>query len=248
VLVSGAAALILSITGAWAGYHHPPTSDDVPSAQYMNVAPLPGAGTALNSLGDPDGLGAFQVNIPVAYTPRWGYVSAGVFKGDHPHTPGTGFGNGTGILGAAFGNYPSVYVSGLQASEILEESKCLSLQVSVLRENDTTPALAVGVQDLLEKEARMQSLYFVATKTFRAGSRPVYATAGFGGGRFLDGPIGGVSTPLTESLNAALEWDGYQINTGLGWRPGGRKGWFTLLGGYNGRTGLVFGGTAAFKL
>ena len=242
------AMMMLLCNEAAARYHHKPWPDDVPSPQYINVAPLPGAGIALNEQGDPDGLGAFQINIPVAYTPRNGYLSLSAYKGKHPNDPGLETDNGTGVFALAFGNNPSLYASAMQVSSILSESKALSFQLSVIRETPKHPALAVGIQDLLEKEPRMQSLYFVTTKRFQFVDRHLFATVGYGGGRFLDGPIAGVSTPLSESTNLALEWDGYQINSGLGWRPGGRHGWLTLLGAYNGKTGWLFGGAIAFKL
>lgn len=242
------ALLVVLPTAVWARYHHGPWPDDVPSPQYVNIAPLPGAGVALDPLGDPDGTGALQINIPVAYTPRWGYIQASAYKGEHPNDPGMETDNGTGVFALGFFGFPSVYMSAMQTSGVLSESKAVNLQMGFLRETETRPALAVGVQDLLGKEANGQSIYLVATKRFQAGSRTLYGTFGYGGGRFLDLPIAGVSMPLGESFNVAAEWDGYQINTGFGWRPGGRKGWFTFLGGYNWQTGFLFGGAAAFKL
>lgn len=248
--LTGVGVLILAVMlpkGASARYTHGPWPDNLPSPQYANIAPLPGAGIALNSAGDPDGLGAMQVNIPVAYTPQMGYISASISEGAYPDIPRTEFENGTGVFALGFFNKPALYASGMQCSSILDESKCLSFQMSLLRESRRQPGLAIGVQDLLEKEARMQSVYFVTTKEFAAKDRRVFATVGYGGGRFLNLPFAGVSTPLSESTNLAVEWDGYQFNAGVGWRPGGRHGWFTFLTAYNGRAGWLFSGAAAFR-
>ena len=35
-----------------------------PDPQYTNISPLPGGGVAIDRDGNPDGAGAFQINIP----------------------------------------------------------------------------------------------------------------------------------------------------------------------------------------
>jgi len=239
--------LIMSATLALARYNHVPTSKDVPNPQYINIAPLPGAGIAIDHNGDPDGRGAFQINIPVAYTPRWGYIGASAYKGNHPDRQVLETGNGSGVFGAGFGNNPSFFISGMQVSRILDESQAVSSQLSLVKETKSLPAISGGVQDVLMKEANGRSVYFVATKQVTFGKTPAFATVGFGGGRFLNQPIAGLSVPLGGWLNIAAEYDGYQMNTGLGWRPGGQKGWATLLTAYNGKTGWLFGVGTAFK-
>lgn len=220
-----------------------------PSPQYTNIAPLPGAGIAINSSGDPDGLGAMQINIPVAYTPRWGFTNESAYLGHHPGgEPADDIGNGTGVFGLGFGNKPAVYMSGMQSSHIWSEAKALNGQLSVLTEREDRPAVSVGTQDILKKEIGNRANYIVTTKMFTLQDHRVYATLGYGGGRFLGHPFGGISIPVGERLNLAAEWDGYQINTGLGWRPGGRKGWATVLMAYNGEVGMLVGVGTAFKL
>jgi hypothetical protein len=147
-----------------------------------------------------------------------------------------------------FGGYPSIYVSGMQVSHILKESKAVSVQISLLRETPDHPALCVGVQDALGKEANGVSRYFAATKALKFGETNAYVTVGYGGGRFLKQPFGGVSVPLGQSFNVVTEYDGYQFNNGVAWRPGGRNGWLTILGGYNGKTGWMLGAGTAFNL
>lgn len=218
-----------------------------PNFQYANIAPLPGGGIAIDKAGRPDGQGALQINIPVAYTPGWGYASLGVFKGKHPYTGSDEFGNGSGIFALGFFNKRRTYMSGMQVSRLSNEAKALSGQVSLADETLTTPALAVGVQDILGKERNGRSIYLVATKGVKIGNREAFATLGFGTERFLDGPFGGISLPLSSSLNVVAEWDGYQINGGFGWRPSGRHGNLTILGAVNGQAGWLLGASLAYN-
>lgn len=219
-----------------------------PDFQYTNVAPLPGGGIAINQQGRIDGQGAMQVNIPIAYTPGWGYVSLGGFEGQHPEQTSKSFDNGSGVLGVGLFENRRVFVSAMQVSNIFSESKCLSAQVSLFNETIATPAISVGIQDIRNKEVDGRSLYVVATKGFLLAGKGAYATLGFGTGRFLDRPFAGISIPLTASLNFAAEWDGFQRNTGIGWKPQGRNGNLTVLGSYNNQTGWLLGGSLAFDL
>ncbi|MGQ9581748.1 MAG: hypothetical protein ACUVT8_12520, partial [Armatimonadota bacterium] len=45
-----------------------------------------------------------------------------------------------------------------------------------------------------------------------------------------------------------LEYDGFQINEGLVWRPDGRFGSLTFTAGYNNRCGIVLGTSISFSL
>lgn len=221
-----------------------PAMCKTPNQQYSNIAPLPGGGVALDSMGKPDGQGAMQTNIPVAYTPGWGYASLGVFKGKH--TGGRDTENGSGIFALGFFQKHRVYMSGMQVSHISNEAKALHGQVSLIDETLTTPALAVGVQDILRKESNGRSIYVVATKGIKVGNKEAFATLGFGTERFLNGPFGGISLPLSSSLNIDAEWDGYQINGGFGWKPGGRRSGLTILGAINGQLGALVGASLAY--
>ena len=209
--------------------------------QYANTSPLPGSGMAIDREGRPDGLGAMHINIPVAYTPGWGTIAASMYEGSHIGTGQTEFGNGTGVFGMGFFGHPAVFISGMQVSEILNESKAVSGQISIFSEKTRTPALAIGKQDLLGKESNGMSPYVVLTKSFQAGGGPIYGTLGYGGGRFLDTFFYGVSAPLGKSFNLAGEYDGFQYNFGAGWRPGGRFGKVTLFAGHNSHAGYVAG-------
>lgn len=236
-----ALCLLLSSVAFAVRYHHIPWPTDEPWPQYANIAPLPGAGTAIGPDGDEDGLGALQINIPVAYTPRWGYINVSSYWGDYSTKKKQPLGNGSGVIGMGFGGYPRLYMSGLQVSRDMSESKAMNWQLLLLREKGAAPAVSIGVQDWLGKESNGYSPYITTTKSMAVGSERAFVTVGYGGGRFLDHPFCGISVPLSQSLNLAAEWDGFQTNTGVGWRPGGRWGRVTVLGGYNGRAGWLAG-------
>lgn len=220
-----------------------------PSPQYANIAPLPGGGVAINSAGKADGMGAMQINIPVAYNPISGFMNLSVYKGDHiGESRDQQWGNGTGLIGMSFGNSPSLYISGMQCSRVRNESKALNVQMNIVKESTDSPAISIGTQDILLKEKNNRSLYIASTKKIYAGNSTLYTTLGYGGGRFLDKIFGGISVPVGNCLNFATEWDGYQINTGVGWRPNGRYGHVTLLLGYNGKAGWLAGMGTAFSI
>lgn len=215
---------------------------DAPNVQYTNISPLPGAASALDSQGKPDGNGALQINIPIAYTPGWGYMDTGVFRGDH--FDDNDLNNGSGFLGMGFGSGKHrLYVSGMQVSGIIfREAKALNAQVLLWQKGDL--AVSGGYQDILRKEKDQRAPYLVATQPLSINGKTAYGTIGIGGGRFVNRGIAGLSMPLGEKFNAAMEYDGFQINTGLAWRPGGRDGKITLLAANNGHMGLLIGGSA----
>jgi hypothetical protein len=225
--------------------------------QFVDVAPLPGAGLALDKDGRPDGLGALQVNIPVAYTPGDGFVSFGAYLGQYIRSVNqTSWGNGTGVLGIGFFKWPRLYGSAMAVSHLVNDSKVVSVQLQVVEERGDVPAVAVGAQDLLNKEQTEFgsvantgiSFYGVVTKRFPVGKTQLYGTVGYGAARFLDTVFAGVSWPISDQFSLAAEHDGYQFNTGLGWRPWGRYSRVTFLAGYNGSAGPLVGAQAHGKM
>ena len=228
------------------------TAANEPSTQFANIAPLPGAGIALNAQGEPDGSGAVQINIPVAYTPGANQSNLGFYGGSHIGEFSPKLPNGTGVFGAGFGGFPRVYFSAMQVSSLIfADSKALSAQFQVAEESEKRPALAFGSQDLLNKEkgtGASKAWYAVATKSFALSDRNLHVTLGYGSGRFLDRFFGGVSVPMGDKLNAAIEYDGFQMNEGIAWRPGGRFGSITILAAYNSRCGLLFGAGVAGRV
>jgi hypothetical protein len=235
----------------------PALADKPPVVQYVNIAPLPGAGIALDSMGKVDGQGAMQINIPVAYTPGSNYMALAAYAGEYIRSVSEEeWNNGSGFFAMGFGGRPRVYVSAMAVSRILkDDSKVLSGQLQLLEEKLHTPAFAIGVQDLLDKEtkdygndfATGRAWYAVATKGFSTAGHNIYATLGWGKARFLDNFFFGLSTPLNDYFTLSAEYDGYQFNEAIGWRPTGRYSDFTLLAGYNHEAGPLVGAQVAGK-
>ncbi len=257
---------VVTVLGAAAAcYAFPTATERTPDTQYTNVAPLPGDGIALDSNGKPDGKGALQIGIPVAYTPGQDYVQLGAYLGsyigDFGTKPGNGIGemgNGTGVVGIGFGSKYRVYASAMAVSAIpFLDSKVISAQAQVLEETEKWPALSIGGHDLNRKERRellratsnqKVGWYAVATKKIAMGGNDFYTTLGYGSGKFLDRFFGGVSIPVSDNFSLTGEYDGFQCSTGVAYRPGGRYDRMTLLAAYNGKCGLVVGGSTYGKM
>lgn len=218
------------------------TSLDDPNRQFSNISPLPGGGIAINSEGKPDGLGAVQINIPVAYTPTPGCFTAGVYFGKAVKEDNE-LSNPTGNIGVGLGGGARIYVSAMvYTGHIKKGGVALNGQWMLSSETESRPSISIGVQDAFKSaEQKGYSVYAVATKGFVVGQKNIYATVGAGGGRFKHNLFGGLSYPVTDAVNIAAEWDGFQVNSALAWRPSGRDGRMTLLGGYNGRIGVLVG-------
>ncbi len=215
-------------------------ADEIPG-QFANISPLPGGGIAISPEGIPDGHGALQVNIPVAYTPRGGYIFAGGYFGGTT-TDDDLLKNKSGIMGTSVGGYPRVYVSGMLTSH---NAAVANAQVLFVREKENVPAVAAGVQSIFRTDDSPRWGYGVVTKSFTLGDRRIFASLGGRGNTGEWNVIGGVSIPIGDSFNLAGEYDGFQFNGALAWRPGGRYGQVTLLGGYNGHAGWLAGASIA---
>lgn len=257
------AVALLGLSAACGAF--PVTTERTPDTQYANIAPLPGDGIALDPSGKPDGKGALHIGIPIAYTPGEDYVQLGAFLGsyigDYGTRPGNDpgqMGNGTGVIGIGFGRKYRVYGSAMAVSAIpFLDSKVISAQVQVLEETEKWPAVAIGGHDLNRKERRElvratsnQNVgwYGVATRKIAMGGNDFYATLGYGSGKFLDRYFGGVSIPINDNFTATTEYDGFQWNGGVAYRPRGRYDRMTLLAAYNGKSGLLVGGSTYGKM
>lgn len=219
------------------------------SPQFRNICPLPGAGVAINALGKPDGFGAIQMNIPVAYTPGEGYTAAGSYWGNHPHVDEPFGQNGTGMLSYGMYEQNRLYISGMWLSRELKDTPVWSAQAQINEQTGDGWSVAFGAQDLGNKEKLTtgRSYYGVATKALGSANKPIYLTVGYGDGRFIKKTFGGISMPVSDSLNLFTEYDGEQINAGAGFRPGGRKGSLTITGGYNQGVGWMIGASMTFS-
>ncbi len=261
----GLACLIAVMAMAAACSAFPIPTTRTPDTQYANIAPLPGDGIALDPSGKPDGKGAIQIGIPVAYTPGQDYVQLGAYLGNYignfstqPSNSTGKMGNGTGVIGIGFGSKYRAYGSIMAVSAIpFKDSKVISAQVQVLEETEKWPALSIGGHDLNRKERhellratsnQKVGWYAVATKKIAMGGNDFYTTFGYGSGKFLDRFFGGISIPVSDNLSLTGEYDGFQYNSGVAYRPGGRFDKMTLLAAYNGKCGLLVGGSTYGKM
>ena len=237
--VAAAVALALALCAAVASAQ--PKLDD-PNRQFSNISPLPGGGIAINSEGQPDGLGAVQINIPVAYIPSPGYFTGGAYVGKVEREDGE-LSNPTGVIGVGLGGTTRIYVSAMvYTGRVNTGGVALNGQVMVSSETESRPSVSIGVQDAFKSaQQKGYSVYAVATKGLAVRGKNVYASVGAGGGRFKHNVFGGLSYPVTDAVNIAAEWDGFQLNSAVAWRPAGREGRMTLLGGYNGQIGVLVG-------
>lgn len=216
--------------------------------EFAYISPLPGGGLAVSPDGDMDTIGAIQFNIPVAYTPKMGYLNGGAYAGSTGGDRGE-FRHFTGFLGGSVGESTRAYLSVLAASSHWSPNKfAFSGQILIVPETSKTPAVSVGAQDLFKSVDDETTPYVTATKSLAFRSHKVFLTLGYGGCKFENRVFGGLSYPLSDYFNIAGEYDGSQWNGGVTWKPGGRHGKITLLASYNGRTGVLAGVGATFRL
>ncbi len=170
-----------------------------------------------------------------------GYIFAGGYFGGTT-TDDDLLKNKSGIMGTSVGGYPRVYVSGMLVSH---NAAVANAQVLLVREKENVPAVAAGVQSIFRTDDSPRWGYGVVTKSFTLGDRRIFASLGGRGNTGDWNVIGGASIPIGDSFNLAGEYDGYQFNGAVAWRPGGRYGLVTLLGGYNGHAGWLAGASIA---
>lgn len=208
--------------------------------QLSNITPMPGGGVAINPQGDMDGLGAFQINIPIAYTPKSRYIDTSFFVGGVPSTDDT-LNNYTGIAGGSMGGFPRLWLSAMAVSK---DDVTANAQLLLVKEQKYVPSVSVGVEDIFQSEDCGFIGHVILTKNIPAGEQNFYYSIGYRQDDF----IGGISAPLGKSFNLAVEWDGFQFNSALIWRPKGQNGHLTLLGGYEGQAGPIFGLSYMFRV
>lgn len=145
----------------------------------------------------------------------------------------------------------------MATSDKVEEA--WNVQYQVLDLTDSHPAVAVGVQDILNGRERFigrdahnaRSVYVTASGPISwKAERPAYWTAGLGNGRFRRGFVG-VSVPLDDHWKVVGEYDSFGTNLGVAWGLNGadsdRK--FDVMG-YVGYTDLkrpVLGISTTFR-
>ena len=192
--------------------------------QFRHSSALPGNLFGVSPEGQVGFAGALQQNIPVAYTPcqgNWvGGGNSGSQTGDVEIDWGGPDVNGTAFLGVGLGKpghgtYFSWMATGTDIAEVY------NIQFQIAPESADRPAVAVGVQDILNQQQRYmgipygaRSIYAVTTGKMGGPRAKTYFTLGWGGGRFDSGVFGGVSLPLGKRLTVTAEYDGLNINSG----------------------------------
>ncbi len=215
---------------------------DYPEFRYASG--LPGGTNGVTPDGHIGFAGAFQLNIPVGYTPGWGnfMLTAGsaAINGGFPDGMWGNDHNGTLTLGWGMFNEHRAWLSIMgtgKGTKSLEQ--VYNLQVEVVPESDKWPAISVGVVDMLDRrastldrpfEGSARSFYAVATREGGTPEHPLYYTLGFGNGRFNNRPFGGVSYQAADRWQVFAEYDGWVGNVGGAYDVVSSREWHGILG------------------
>ncbi|MBC7287894.1 MAG: hypothetical protein H5T86_07590 [Armatimonadetes bacterium] len=198
--------------------------------QFRYISGLPGGGFGVSPEGKVGFDGAMQISIPVAYTPCWGNVVAGIwsgavdewrvrmkFRGDEV--------NGTGLLAVGLGKPEhGIYFGHMFTGWAHSGEAVYNVQVQLRGDDWDKPAVAIGCQDLSERRERWirptrhgyeRTIYGVATGRLGSEDHFVYVTLGFGNGRYRNRPFAGVSWPCSEKVTVMFEYDGFNPNVGV---------------------------------
>ncbi len=201
--------------------------------QFRHSSALPGNLFAVSAEGQVGFDGALLQNVPVAYTPCGGNWVLGGNCGSTSHSVEVDWGgpdvNGTAFLGIGFGKPGhGVYISDIETGD--DWASAYNIQVQVMAESFERPALAVGIQDVLNQRERVVgqphgalSPYVVITGRIGPPEQPMYMSLGWGGGRFGSSPIGGLSMPASDQLTVVAEYDGFNTNAGVAYSLHSRR-------------------------
>ena len=160
----------------------------------------------------------------MAYTPCAGNWVIGGNSGSNNSSLHVDWGggnvNGTAFLGIGFGKPGhGMYFSDMETGN--DWVSAYNVQVQVMEETFEHPAVAIGLQDILNQRKRVigrnygaQSPYVVITGKVGAPDKPAYVSLGWGWGRFGSGPFGGISLPVADQLTIVAEYDGFNTNVG----------------------------------
>jgi len=158
--------------------------------------------------------------MPCAYTPASGNMTAGYYCASKDSSLRFSFGsdpdetNGNAWLGAGIGRPGRAAFVSMGFAERHLSVNCFNLQVQLADEAGHTPAIAVGVIDLLNQREGSSGephsgrcWYAVATRKVSNGSQPAYVSAGFGNGRYDDRPFGALSWFPRPNILLGFEYD-----------------------------------------
>ena len=194
--------------------------------QFRHSSCLPGMLFGVTPEGQVGFDGAFQQNIPVAFTPCDGNWVVGGNSGSNSSSLelGSDTAKVNGTLFAARGWLTpghALYVAWEATGTKIEEAWHAQYQVLPLTEG--RPAVAIGVLDLFNERERFigqslhnaRSIYVTATGSLRQATwRPIYWTAGWGTGRFRNG-FAGLSVPVSDRVRVVAEYDSFDPNVGV---------------------------------
>ena len=260
--VSRSLVTALMLAALTLGAAHAVLAGPVEYFEFDTNSALPGNMYGVTPDGEVGFDGAFQQNIPVAYTPKSGNYILHVDESSNTSkftlSTRPSIANGTACLGFGLGggNHPW-YVSWAATSGHVEES--WNGQVQLLRGDGPRPAVSVGVMDIGDERQdfnpgakhNARSEYVTTSGALSEATwRPIYWTLGLGDGRFRRG-FGGLSVPIDDHFKLAAEYDSLGINAGVAWGlNGGQTAQHWDLLGYFGFTKLkqpTFGLTATFN-
>jgi hypothetical protein len=199
---------------------------DYPEFRYASG--LPGGSNGVTPEGNLGFAGAFQLNIPVGYTPGWGNfmttASSAAINGGFPTGYAGANHNGTLTFGFGMLDKYSVWFSSMgtgKGADGLEPAE--NVQIEVVPESKNWPGISVGVVDLFNRRASSldrpfegagRSFFVAATREAGSPEKPLYYTVGFGSGRFHNRPFGGVSYQPLDRVQVFAEYDGWVGNVG----------------------------------
>jgi hypothetical protein len=225
------AALTLGAAGA-ALAANPNSANDY--LEFRVNSALPGMMFGVTPDGQVGFDGAFQQNIPVAYTPKGGNYVANIDEGSRSSrfvlSTNAASANGTAFLGVGIGGgkHPG-YISWEATSSKIEEA--YDGQIQVLAGHGNHAAISLGVLDAGDERQEWnpgaphnaRSVYVTATGGIPAATwQPLYWTVGIGNGRFRNA-FAGLSVPLANHIKLAAEYDGYGANIGLAYGLNGHE-------------------------
>lgn len=219
VMLSVALLVTSAVTGFCQHYQEWPV--------YRYTSGLPGGGWGVTPDGVPGFDGAIQMNVPVAYTPHRGaivgYSWASLDSNIRFKTHGDMV---TGQAWIALGLGESG--RGLFICEMptaIKWEPIQNIQQQFMAEGARQPAMAFGIVDIFENRDRYlnapdalhdtRSPYVVASKQFGSDDAPIYASLGWGSGRFNNSFFGGLSWRFDDSFTLMAEYDGFNPNAGV---------------------------------
>jgi len=212
---------------------------DYPEFRYASG--LPGGGFGVSPEGHVGFDGALQLNIPIGYTPGWGNAaiaaSSANINGGFPTSFSGVDVNGTLTIGFGMFGKNALWFSHMGTGEANFLEPAQNVQYQLVPETKDCPGISIGVIDLFNGRTKSlltpfagnaRSYFVAATREFGTEEHPLYATLGFGNGRFHT-VFAGLSYQPLDRLKLLAEYDGWNPNVGAAWDAIRTKQWHALL-------------------